>query len=151
MLFFLWPPFSLSIFDDAPFRIHNAARLMARDAVSKDGQDRETEMRKAGGAVELFLSNFCLYFFTKVERWLEKEINVSSCRPPLPPLLPTTLSAQSPALPGGSAAAAAVATMAAVLSPTNTLRSQRFLQDDSPCANHYQPLCSVLRSHFSAL
>ena len=43
---------------DKPFRIHNATCLMARDAVSKDRQDRETEVCKAGGAVEYFF----LYF-----------------------------------------------------------------------------------------
>jgi len=50
-------------------RIHNATCFVARDAVSKDWQDRETEMCKARGTVEYFS-----VFFTKVERdgWKRK-------------------------------------------------------------------------------
>jgi len=107
---------------------------VARDAVPKDGQDRETEMRKAGGAVEIFLS----VFFTRVERWLEKEINVLSLQlAPFPRLLSSHLFPRPPpTLPGASAAAVAVATMTAVLSPTNALRRELVSQDDSPCVNH---------------
>ena len=109
-------------------------------------------MRKAGGTVELFY----LYFFTKVERWPEKEINVSSIqlvpfhRRPSHlsprPLAPTT----PPALPGASAAAATVATMTAVLSPTTAFRREVLSQDDSPCVNHRRPPRSIFRSYFSA-
>ena len=40
------------------FRLHDATRLMARDAMPKDRKDRETEVREARGTVELFLSVF---------------------------------------------------------------------------------------------
>lgn len=43
---------------DGRSRVHYATRLVARDAVSKDRQDRKAEMRKTRGAVELFLSVF---------------------------------------------------------------------------------------------
>jgi len=49
---------SRSLLTDGPFRIHNATCFMAGDAVLKDRQDRETEMRKARGIVELFPSVF---------------------------------------------------------------------------------------------
>ena len=42
---------SISLLMDVPLRIYNATRLMARDAVSKNRQNRETEMRKARGIV----------------------------------------------------------------------------------------------------
>lgn len=43
---------------DVTLRIYNATCLLARDAVSQDGKNRETEMRKARRIVDVILSNF---------------------------------------------------------------------------------------------